>query len=283
MRNKKLMIFGALAIGGLIATAVTTTWGSFKAAKVIQEEKPETKKEAAKLVWKYYIPAGIAVGTTIIADVCFYRIGVKEIAALTASVSYLTANRSKLEKKLKEAVGEEKYEAIEKDVQKEIISEKIRIEEALKDKKDGRIEGPKNHVGRTKMVAEETGYGDTLFLDGWSGRFFRSSIEEVIAGIGRFNDRFHAEVRNGDNVYKGCPVSWNDFYDCMHLVQTHQGYAFGFPANEDWIDLDADLLDPEKDITLVTEDECLTGYRDIGEDIYVIEPKVYPMEAWQEL
>ena len=42
MKNKKLIFFGALAIGGLIATAVTTTWGSFKAAKKIREEKPET-------------------------------------------------------------------------------------------------------------------------------------------------------------------------------------------------------------------------------------------------
>ena len=282
MKNKKLIFFGALAIGGLIATAVTTTWGSFKAAKKIREEKPETKKEAVKLVWKYYIPAGVALGTTIIADVCFYRIGVKEFAALTASVSYLTANRTKLEKKLKAVVGEEKFDEIKKDIQKEIIVEKAEREEAA-EKKDNRIKGPKNCTCRTKLVAEETGYGDTLFLDGWSGRFFRSSLEEVLAGIQRFNDRFHTEVKYDNGTYKGCPVAWNDFYDCMHIAQTHQGWDFGYPANEDWVDLDDDLIDPEKDITVVTEDECLTGYRDIGEDIYVIEPHVHPMLSWQEL
>lgn len=284
MRNKKLMIFGALAIGGLIATAVTTTWGSFKAAKVIQEKQPETKKEAAKLVWKYYIPAGIAVGTTIIADICFYRIGMKEIAALTASVSYLTANRSKLEKKLREAVGEEKYKEIEKDVQKEIISEKIRVEEALKDKKDGRIEGATTHPDSTRMVAEETGCGDTLFYDGWSGRFFRSSIEEVLDGIKRFNDIFHSEVKLPDGTtIKGCPVSWNDFYDCMHIAQTIQGDEFGYPANEDWIDLDSDLIKPDDGIVLVTEADIMTGLRDIGEDIYMIKPAVSPMNCYEDL
>ena len=266
MKNKKLIFFGALAIGGLIATAVTTTWGSFKAAEKIREEKPETKKEAVKLVWKYYIPAGVALGTTIIADVCFYRIGVKEFAALTASVSYLTANRTKLEKKLKAVVGEEKFDEIKKDIQKEIIAEQV----------------AKDPGAKRFNNAFETGYGDTLFYDGWGGRFFRSSIEEVLDGIKRFNESYNIQTpENGDKIIC-CPVSMNDYYSYMHLPVTGLGQNMGFPANEDWIKPGTILIDPDK-IYRVTEAELLDAPRNCGEDIYVIEPSVDPMPSWDQL
>lgn len=275
MRNKKLMIAGALAIGGILLTAATTAWGTYKATKVIEEKKPETKKEAVKLVWKYYIPAGVAIGVTIISDVCFYKIGMKELAALTASVTYLTSNRDKLEKKLKEVVGEEKYNEIKKEIKSELIAEK-----AKETKKT------ENTTAHKRFPAEETGYGDQLFLDGWSGRFFRSSIEEVIKGINSFNDMYNTELPwptdSGDKI-TCCPTAWNNFYSFMHIAQTHQGDEFGYPANEDYIKPGTILIDPNKNITRCTEDEVLTGYHDIGEDIYVIEPSVYPMLCWKEL
>lgn len=277
MKNKKLVVAGALAIGGVILTAVSTAWGTYKAAKILEEEKPETKKEAVKLVWKYYIPAGVAVGVTIISDVCFYKIGMKELAALTASVTYLTSNRDKLERKLKEVVGEEKYKEIKKEIKKELIAEK-----AKETKKTGKV----NTSGHKRFAAEETGYGDQLFLDSWSGRFFRSNINEVIKGINSFNDMYNTELPwptdTGEKI-SCCPVSWNDFYNFMHIVQTCQGFEFGYPANEDYIEPGVKLIDPDTDITLMHEDELLTNYRDIGEDIYVIEPSVYPMLAWKEL
>ena len=278
MKNKKLVIAGAIAIGGVILTAVTTAWGTYKSAKVIEEEKPETKKEAVKLVWKYYIPAGVAVSATIISDICFYKIGMRELAALTASVTYLTSNRDKLEKKLKEVVGEEKYNEIKKEIKKELVEEK-----AKEVKKTDKTNGTATHK---RFPAEETGYGDQLFLDGWSGRFFRSSIEEVIKGINSFNDTYNTELpwpKNSGEKITCCPTAWNDFYIFMHIVPTHQGDEFGYPANEDYIDPGTKLIDPDKDITLVHEDELLTNYRDIGEDIYVIEPSIYPMLCWKEL
>lgn len=267
MKNKKLAIFGALAIGGIVLTAVTTAWGTAKAVRKIDEVKPETKKEAAKLVWKYYIPAGLSVGLTIISDVCFYRIGLKEIAVLTSSVTYLTANRDKLEKKLKETVGEEKFNEAKEQIRNELVTEFA----------------PKK-TEHKRFPAEETGYGDTLFLDGWSGRFFRSNLNEVLDGIRKFNDSYNTEVPFISGNTNSCsPVSWNDFFDYMHIVETHQGDAYGYPANEDFIEPGTILIDPEKNVTKVSEDEVLTNYRDIGEDIYVIEPNVYPMDNWKDL
>lgn len=248
MKNKKLAIFGALAIGGIVLTAVTTAWGTAKAVRKIDEVKPETKKEAAKLVWKYYIPAGLSVGLTIISDVCFYRIGLKEIAVLTSSVTYLTANRDKLEKKLKEAVGEEKFNEVKEQVRNELVTEFA----PKKEEKRPFVEG------RKRFPAEETGYGDTLFQDGWSGRFFRSDLYSVSDAIKKFNEAWH------DGSY----LNYNDLYERWGITKSHQGYAFGWPHNNDCFDTSKDI---PFEINRVGEEELIEGYRDIGEDVYVIE------------
>lgn len=260
MRNKKLVIFGALAIGGLVATAVATAWGTAKATRKIDEVKPETKKETVKLVWKYYIPAGIAMGVTIISDVCFYRIGLKEIAALTASVSYLTANRDKLEKKFKETVGEEKFKEIKENVRTELATEFA----PKKGEKNSPFE-----LTKTRFPAEPTGCGETLFQDGWSGRFFRSDVPSVVDAIKKFNERW------GNGEY----MCYNDLYDLWGITCTHQGNEYGWPNNDDELDTSVDI---EFEINKIGEEEMVEGYRNIGEDIYVIEPITYPMQCWME-
>lgn len=269
MRNKKLMIFGCLAVGGIIATAVTTAWGTAKAVRKIDEVKPETKKEAAKLVWKYYIPAGLSIGLTIISDVCFYRIGLKEIAALTASVSYVTANRDKIEKKLKETVGEEKYKEIKDEVQKELVAEF-----APKEKEEEKTDVIGNPIAkRRKFPAEPTGYGDTLFQDTWSGRFFRSDLFCVSDAIKKFN-----EAWVHDHEY----LSLNDLYSRLGITETRLGNEFGWICDDDHFDTTKEI---PFEIKRIGEEELLTDYRDVGEDVYVIDitnPDFYPYQGWYE-
>lgn len=266
MKNKKLAIFGALAIGGIVLTAVTTAWGTAKAVRKIDEVKPETKKEAAKLVWKYYIPAGLSIGLTIISDVCFYKIGLKEIAVLTSSVTYLTANRDKLEKKLKETVGEEKFNEVKEQVRNELVTEFAPKKE---DKKSPFVEG------RKRFPAEETGYGDILFQDGWSGRFFRSDLYSVSDAIKKFNEAWH----------EGEYLCFNDLYERWGITKSHQGHAFGWPNNDECFNTKKDI---PFTINRVGEEELIEGYRDIGEDVYVIELEDkcdtsdwYPWTEWQ--
>ncbi len=303
-RNKSTILVGA-GLLGWVGTAVLVGQAAPKAQTAINKAKRDketainvvnekghevidnwddikstdlTTTEIVKATWKYYIPAGVAVSATIISDICFYRIGMRELAALTASVTYLTSNRDKLEKKLKEVVGEEKYNEIKKEIKKELVEEKVK-----EVKKTDKTNGTATHK---RFPAEETGYGDQLFLDGWSGRFFRSSIEEVIKGINSFNDTYNTELpwpKSSGEKITCCPTAWNDFYNFMHIVPTHQGEEFGYPANVDYIKPGSKLIDPNKDITLLHEDELLTNYRDIGEDIYVIEPSIYPMLCWKEL
>ena len=259
MKNKKLAIFGALAIGGIVLTAVTTAWGTAKAVRKIDEVKPETKKEAAKLVWKYYIPAGLSIGLTIISDVCFYRIGLKEIAVLTSSVTYLTANKSKLEKKLKEVVGEEKFEEIKKEIREEIQTETL----------------PRMVKSSEKEwfpTIEETGYGDTLICDHFSGRIFRSDPIQVQKSIDSFNDAW----------LDGYSLSYNELYSRWNIVQTGFGEANGYPKNDDVYDtrkplhfttemMEVDEIDPlsplakykENVFMVYADDEPTPEYKDL--------------------
>lgn len=256
MRNKKLMIFGCLAVGGIIATAVTTAWGTTKAVRKIDEVKPETKKEAVKLVWKYYIPAGLSIGLTIISDVCFYRIGLKEIAALTTSISCLTANRDRIERKLKEVVGEKKYEEIKKEIRDEMSTEDIPflVNEA-----------------EWRPTIEETGYGKKLCFDYESGRIFRSDPKQVVNSV----DSFNREWEHGHSL------CYNDLYSRWNIVQTGWGEGHGYPRNDDLYDTSRPLEFTFEHVK-ASEIDPLSPLAKYHEDVFYIYADDEPMLAWKD-
>ena len=209
MRNKKIIVFGILVAAGSIATAVTATWAGYKTKEVLTKKKPKTKVETVKAVWKYYVPAGLSLGLTIISDVCVLRIGLKEIAALTATLSYVTLNKKQLEGRVKEMVGEEKWEEIKNSLREENIAD-----ECLG--KNGPID------------IQETGYGNTLcrfscdYFDIW----FRSDPTEVKRAIEQF------EYRWDKNEYLGFIP---DLLDELHIhLKPDLEYLFkdwGWPAS----------------------------------------------------
>lgn len=173
MRNKKLVIFSVLAVGGLIATAVSSVWAGYKSKEIIARRKPVGKVETVKAVGKYYIPAGIALGITIISDVAVMKIGMAEIAALTGTISYMAFNKQRLEERVKDMVGEEKWNEIKKSLNEEHIADAA--------------------CGfREPVDIQETGYGKQLFcfkcdyFDIW----FRSDATEVKKVIDEFEDRW---------------------------------------------------------------------------------------------
>lgn len=191
MKNKKLVIFGALALAGAVATAVAATWAGYKTKEVIARKKPVGKMGTVKAVGKYYIPAGIALGITIISDVAVYRIGMMEIAALTGTVTYLTTNKKQLEQRVKDMVGEEKWNEIKNSLREEQAADEM--------------------LGKYGPVdIQDTGYGNTLcqfkcdYFDIW----FRSDPTEVKIALDEFQHRW----KNGE--YLGFIP---DLLDMLHI------------------------------------------------------------------
>lgn len=180
--NAKLIRLGLCVLGNL--GVPLTSYISIKCHEKAKNAK--TKKEKLKC----YLPAIISGTATIGCNIGSYHAGSKEIAALTATATYAVANRSKIEEELKKVVGEERTEEIKKTVKDDIVKDK-----------------------RPEPFYEETGFGKLKVIEGFSGRFFKSSYNKVLS----------AESSVNDKLIRGDWVSLNDFYRYLGIAQDEFG------------------------------------------------------------
>lgn len=235
MRISKRVLSLALSIAGVAGVGLTS-WLSVRCSKKAEGETDKKKKILA------YAPAVISGVGTSACILGSHHVSRKEIAALATSCTYLAANREKIESKIKNKFGMEKLE----EVKKEVTAEPVLIK------------------GQT---IEETGHGDTLFLDLYLGRKFRSSLQHVEWAEKQINYEYH----------QGNYVCMNDFYDYLGIERTIAGEQFGWPASEEY-GFDPDLETPIKFENIKGEDEN-------GELMYGIDISYgsYPCDWWKEV
>lgn len=240
-RRTLSLILSLIGVGGVGATS----WLAVRCSK--KAETAEGKKGKI-LAYAPAIGAGVATAGCILGS---HHVSTKEIAALTATCGYLTANREKIQKVVKEKFGDEKLQEVNQAV----------AQEEMKEAKDFKKKKPL--IGQT---IEETGYGDVLFTELYLGRKFRSSVEHVEKAIKELNREFHY----------GNYVSMNDFYDYLGIETTLAGENFGWPANDDFYDYNLETP---------IEMELIKGEDDGGEVMYAIDIHYgfFPMEGWMEV
>ena len=206
---------------------------------------PTTTKELIKNDIYPYIPA-VACGVTSIG--CMWAahiLDVKQIATLTATCGYLAAYKDKIETKIKEKFGEDTLKEIKHEVMVEMEHEPW-----------GKISIPS---------AEETGNGDLLVIEGYSGRVFRSSEEAVRAAV----REFQSMLINGESA------CLNDLYKCLGIQETHFGWQYGYPGGEPFKEFFSDT--PPR-----IEMELIEDPKNLDEPCMCIDIYDYPMECWQE-
>lgn len=224
MINKRTLSLILTATGVLGVGA--TSWLAVRCSK--KADTKETKKEKI-LAYAPAIACGIGTAGCIVGSHTLSR---KEIAALTATCTYLTANRDRIEKKIQERLGDEALEDVRQEVAKEELQEAKKTEGKKENKKTG-------------QTIEETGYGNELFLDLYLGRKFRSSLDRVEWAMKQLNNDFH----NGNYV------CMNDLYAYLGIAPTRAGDQFGWPASEDYYDynletpIEYDIVDCEDENT----------------------------------
>lgn len=231
-----------LGVGGV----AITSWLSVKCHEKAKEKEDKKEKIFA------YAPAfisGIGTSACILGS---HHVNRKEIAALTASCTYLAANRDKIEQKIKDRFGAETLKDVKTQANAEAAKEGSREITTTKTKT----------MLPHKSSIEWTGKGPLKCFEGYSGRYFYSSLEEVVAAEKRLNSRLH------DGEY----VCLNDFYKELGIAVTHFGNTFGWPASEDYYDIS--LEEPiEFENTIVDDDFS-------GEKVLIIDVYTYPMEDW---
>lgn len=253
---------------GVAATCGLSFWGGRK-----YEEKKEEKGKKAIL---YLIPGLAATAGSIVSIVVNKRITGKEIAVLTGSCAYLVHERDKFKEVMKEKLIGDGYTTEEANgVIQEATEETHR-----------KVAAEIIHNGEKFIIptVEETGHGDLLCIDCWSGRAFRSSKEYVEDAIRSLNVLYKTPVV----INEGTPceqviarnVGMCDFCGFLDITITTMSCEFGFINDQDTLDEYGPLELPDLGIHTVYINEP-KGY---NEPVLFIEYTYgnYPVEAYYE-
>lgn len=193
-------ILTGVGIVGVVATAAMATNDTIKAVKLL--EGNETKKEVVKKTWKCYIPTAICVTASVVSIFGANKISMDKIMTLTTLYSLNEKRFKEYKDKVVKVVGDKKAEAIKDEVAKDdILKNPLMSQKAPIDIHDD----------------------DTICYDQLTGRYFKSSVEEVKRIISDFNESL---------ISDGGMVTMNDIYIAWGLDGVVWGDTAGWELSE---------------------------------------------------
>lgn len=207
-RNSHTILTGT-AVVGVIGTAVVASRDTIQANdrlleyRIELDGKPYDKKELVKRIAPCYIPTALTIGATITAVIGAHQTATHKILAYSSAYTMAQEAASIYRDKVHEIVGEKKAQEIEAAVAKEQVA---------KSKDD--------------MTAVVIGDGNVLCMDGFSGRYFPSTLEKIRKAQNDVNYKMNAEMY----------ASLNDFYEALNLPYIACGDDLGW-SNEHPIEL----------------------------------------------
>lgn len=214
-------ILTCLGGAGVVLTAITAIKATPKALEKLDEAKKEkgedlTTIEKVKMAGPSYIPT-MLIGTGTIA--CIFGANLmnkRHQAALVSAYTLVDSSFKEYKQKLKELYGEETHN----NVVNAIAVEKV--------DRDWGVSG--SYFGQSCDLANEEACGDpVLFYEENSGRYFESTIEQVL------NSMYHV---NRNYTLRGY-VYLNEYFDFLGLETTDYGSVMGWAPTDDgeyWIE-----------------------------------------------
>ena len=251
MNRKTLgLIFSGISIVGVCVTAIVSAVRARKYDEILEKEEGNKKKAAVKTYWPVVATGAATIGGIVLAE----GVNFKEIGIVTGVAAGLAVKNERLNDILESV----KPKLSEKDAKL--------LENAKKTVVD--VEDPRvaEYIRSAGPSVEETGRGDLLCYECFSGRWFRSSEEAVRKAIKAFTTMFEL----------GAYVCLNDFYDKLGIETTRFGHTWGWPSNPDYYDGDIDI-----DATLYDDFKSTNNKYD--EEVLCIDIYTLPMECWQEV
>ena len=194
-------ILTGFAIVGLGVSSyfwVTNTPKAQERIKKAEEAKGDklSKTETVKAAAPAYIPAIASTTATAVTMFMAHKISVKQMAALLAAYQLSEDKLSEWKENTLKTVGQKKTDDIEENIARSRMS-KVPITE------DGII---------------NTGKGNTLFFDAWSGRYFYSDRQAL----------HEAELNLGDMHVDANDICLNDVYEEILLEYVRKGNEWVF-------------------------------------------------------
>lgn len=215
--NSRTILTG-VGVVGTISTAYLTGRATFKAARIIEEEKQNIERKAAienggletpqeltrwqkiKKVWHLYIPPAVSMATTITSIIVANKIASKKIAALGVAAGISERALQEYKAKVVEKLGERQDQKIRDEVAQERVN--------------------KHPMGSREVIL--AGTGEVLCFDMATGRYFQSTVEEIK----------RAENKINHTLNNFMSASASEFYDEIGLPATTYTDNVGWNANE---------------------------------------------------
>lgn len=160
-------------------------------------EEKRINKEFAKNASLHLLPFAVVSVSTIAAIIGSVTIGNRRFAAVSAAYTLAQNNMEEWKKKAAEIIGTGKIEKIDAATAQDLIEKSF----------------PENEED---IIS--TGKGDTIFMDSWTGRYFRASIESVKKIVNDLNYRLICEEW----------INLNDLYYNLGLEACKAGNEFGW-------------------------------------------------------
>lgn len=228
---------------GVVATTITAVKATPKALRLIEEAEQKkgeelTKWEKVSITTTTYLPS-IGLGIATIACIFGSQIlNKRQQAALMSAYALVDQSYKDYQRKLKELYGEE-------------VDQEVREAIAIEKAEDVGVRG--SYLGTNCDLALEENNGEPqVFYDEHSGRYFESTIEQVLTA------EYHL---NRNYILRGYSYL-NEFYEFLGIEETDYGSVLGWAPNDDgmyWIDFNHRKLESEE-----------------GKDVYIIEMPFEP-------
>lgn len=216
-QNSSTILTG-VGVVGTVGTAVLTGRASMRAARVLDATKEEVanrlvgedinahptnliipKHEVVKLTWRFYvIPVATGVGT-VGAIIFAHRIDAKRIVALTVASGISERALKEYKEKVVEKLGERQ----DTKIRDEIAQDRVNA----------------SPPGKELVI---TGDGQVLCLDGLTGRYFMSTMEDL--------KRAENKINHIINTQMGASLS--EFYDEIGLAPTAYSDEVGWNPDQ---------------------------------------------------
>lgn len=204
IRNESdlLLAGGVVCIlgSGLLAIRQTP-----KAIKLLEEKKEKDNLEKVKSVAPLYIPSVLLTGAGIAQIICSRNITKNKIAAMATAYTVSETAFKTYKEKVKDIVEPEKYE----EIKKEVATDKMRSDP----------------VNNKEVVMQGT--GDILIYDSMSGRYLKSTMNDIDRAVNLINKRLRNDME----------IKLNDFYSEIGLDITKMGCILGWDIDKEELEI----------------------------------------------
>ena len=222
VKRNSSTILTVLGGAGVVATSIMAVKATPKALTLLEQAKEEkgealTELEVVQTVAPVYIPTIIVGASTIACIISANILNKRHQASIAGAYALVDSSFKEYKKKLKELYGEETHN--------EVINA-IAVEKA----EDMYIRNA-YMCGTCDLGVEDSGSEPRLFYDMHSGRYFESTIEQVL------NAEYHL---NRNYVLRGFAYL-NELYEFLGIEETDYGSVLGWAPNDDgmyWIEFD---------------------------------------------